>query len=150
MENLIIPLMTDAFVQMLSAGPLGQQVAAGKGVILDGPSPFDRSDSGIAVGASVEDPSGEWLFEKSVIDGPSRQRFTLRCMAWATSGETIWQNMRNRCSEIIRLAETTLATDRTMKGTVSSAFMVGGTFDQQMMENGNLVVCEFRIDAVRF
>jgi hypothetical protein len=109
MENLIIPLMTDAYMQMLRAGPLGQEVAVPgavfpPAVILDGPSPSDHSSCGLSVGASVEDPSGEWAFEQSVIDGPSRQRFTLRCLAWATNGETVWQNMRNRCSEIVRLA----------------------------------------------
>jgi hypothetical protein len=155
MENLIIPLMTDAYMQMLRAGPLGQEVAVPgaafpPAVILDGPSPSDRSSCGLSVGASVEDPSGEWAFEQSVIDGPSRQLFTLRCLAWASSGETVWQGMRNRCSEIVRLAEATLAEDRTMNETVSTAFMVGGLFNQQMADNGSIVVCEFRIDAVRF
>lgn len=143
---LIIPGMTDNFVKMLQAGELGQTNT----VILDGPSPSDTSMSGIAVGASVDDPSGEFSMPVAAIQGDSGQRYALRCLAWARSGETVWQRTRNRCADIVRLAEATLATDRTIGGSVSSAFIAGGTFDQQMGESGMLVLCEFRIEAVRF
>jgi hypothetical protein len=146
---LVIAAMTDAYTQMLQVSELGGQISQGT-MILDGPSPFDTGAAGIAVGASLEDPSGEFAIEKAAVQGDGRQRFTLRCIAWALSGETVWQKSRNKCTDIVRIAEATLATDRTMMGTVSSAFMVGGSFAQQMSDVGNLVTCEFRIDAVRF
>jgi hypothetical protein len=146
---LIIPAMMDAYVSMLNNSELGSQLSTGL-VVLDGPSAMDASKFGIAVGAAVEDPSGEFALESADVSDNQRQRYTLRCIAWARSGETIWVNTRNKCADILRIADATLAADRTMRGVVSYARVVGGTFSQQMGDTGIIVTSEFRIDAVRF
>lgn len=147
MNLLVIPAATDAYYQALKvAENLGQAGVT----VLDGPDVTDASKEGIAVGASSRGEAGRFDVPPSDIAGSGGQSITLTCLVWVRTGETALTDARNRCAEILRYAGNVLAADRTMGGTVSSAFIVGGIFDQKLGAGGLIVTIEFRIQARLF
>ena len=148
MISLAIPAATDAYVQALKAA---ESIGQADVTVLDGPDTTDSSTEGVAVGATtVGGLSGRFEISPSDLPSSGRQTFTLSCLAWTRTGETDFRDARRRCAEIVRDAEQVLATDRTMGGTVSSAFVVGGTFTQRLDADGFIVLIEFRIQAKLF
>jgi hypothetical protein len=143
---LAIPAATDAYVRALKAsGDLGTTV-----VVLDGPSPIDAGMEGVAVGASLQDRAGDFTVPASDMSSDTAQTFTLTCTAWARSGDTTFKAARDRVSQIVSIADNVLAADRTLGGTVSTAWIADGIFEQQLNEAGIVVTIEFRIEATVF
>jgi len=144
---LVLPAMTDSYYESLKvAERLGQAGVT----VLDGPDVTDASMEGIAVGVSVRNDSGRFDTPRSDIASSGGQRVTLACLAWVRSGETLLRDARNRCAEIVRDAGDVLAADRTMDGTVSSAYIAGGVFNQKLGASGIVITIEFHIEAHLF
>lgn len=142
---LVVPAATDAYVRALQASGDLSGVT-----VLDGPSPKDAGMEGIAVGASRENPAGEFTASPSDMSSDTAHRFALTCLVWARSGETTFSAARNRVVQILGIADAVLAADRTLGGTVSSAWIASGQFQQEIDEHGVLVTIEFRIEASVF
>jgi hypothetical protein len=149
--NFLIPEATDALVLALrnSASSIGLAAAN----ILDGPSVTDAGMSGVVVGGSRENPSGDFRMPVSDMSTSGSQTFAISCLAWARSGEASdagWQTLRRQCSAIVEWADSVLVADRTLGGSVSSAFITDGVFDQEPSPQGSLVTIEFRIELYAF
>lgn len=143
-----LPAATDWYYKALT---VAETIGAAGVRVLDGPDVKDASNLGIAVGMSMENPSGEWQTRRSdVTERRGGQTFTLVCLAWARSGETTYRAARLAVANLVRDAETVLEQDPTMGGAVSSAFFEGGQFDQDMTQFGLVVRMEFRIAAFLF
>lgn len=145
MTFLVIPAATDAFVRLLRIA--ATTVGLTSDDVLDGPSPGNAGTSGVVVGASRENPSGEFRMPESDMSSSGGQNFSLTCLAWASTGDTDWASSRTRCAELVAWADSVLAADRTLGGSVSSAYIVDGVFDQEIGPQGIVVTIEFRIEA---
>ena len=140
-----LPAMTDAYVRMLQAsGDLTGEI------VLDGPAARDAGMEGIAVGASRENPAGDFTVNVSDLASDNAQTIRLVCLAWVRSGDLTFTAARNRVVQLVGFADAALSADRTLGGTVSTAWITDGVFDQELDDTGILVTIEFRIEGTLF
>lgn len=126
--------------------------------ILDGPAVTYAGTEGVAVGATADDTTAEFDFPPGALDGDA-ERTVIPCLAWAGWGDTTFGTLRDRVNLILTTIRADLAADRTIGGTVSTAWITGGNFRQDHVVEtvdgtpqyfGALVMCEFRIQFDRF
>ena len=143
--NLIYPALCDGLVAVLKVWPDLAGVS-----VLDGPSTEYAGNEGIAVGASREDIAGEFAVNASDMSSDGSGTHSLTSTVWVRTGDTTFSAARTRCGQLYTAAAAGLASDRTLKGAVSTAWVVGGSFDQMQTGSGVLVFVEFRIEATVF
>lgn len=142
---MIIPGLLDGYVAMLSQWPALEGVQ-----ILDGPAVTWVGTSGIAVGASLEEMAGAFHPTAGDVSRNDGTTFTLTSVAWTGAGATAFKASRDRVGVLYDAAVGALSADRTMRGSVSTAWIGSGTFRQIQTGSGVLVVVEFQIEATRF
>lgn len=142
---MIIPNLLDAYVAMLQAWPSLEGV-----IILDGPAVQWTGNEGIAVGASFEDNSGAFRPTAGDITRNDGTSFMLTCVAYAGAGVTTFKPSRDRASYLYDGALGALSADRTMRGSVSTAWLSSGIFRQVQTGSGVLVAIEFQVEASHF
>lgn len=121
------------------------------GQILDGPATDYVGSEGVAVGATATDTTAEFLYPPSDLGGDSdSEQTTMPCLIWSGSGDTTFKARRDRVKAIYAVLRLDLARDRTIRGTVATAWITGGALDQVQTGRGALVTCEFRIEFRRF
>lgn len=143
--NLVYPALCDNFVATLSTWPDLAGVT-----VLDGPSVNYAGNEGIAIGASREDIAGEYAVNASDMASDGAGTLSLTSTVWVRTGDTTFTAARSRCGQLYSATAAALASDRTIDGAVSTAWIVGGSFDQMQTGNGVLVFVEFRIEATVF
>src|SRR5689334_5176499 len=96
--------------------------------VFDGPPAQFAGLVGVAVGATREDVSSDFLGPPAALDGTSGEDFTVACLAWSGSGDTGFKPHRDAVRDILTAAESALAEDRTLGGIVNTAYITGGTW----------------------
>lgn len=142
---MIIPGLLDAYVAMLKQWPALADVQ-----ILDGPAAAWVTGVGIAVGASLEEVAGEFRPARGDVTDNDGTTFSLTSVAWSGGGVTEFKAARDRVSVLYDAAIGALSADRSMRGSVSTAWIGSGTFRQVQTGSGVLVAVEFHIQATRF
>jgi hypothetical protein len=119
--------------------------------ILDGPAVDYAGTEGVAVGATATDTTAEFLYPPSDLAGEGdAEQTTVPSLIWSGSGDTTFKPQRDRVKAIFAALRGDLARDRTIRGTVATAWITGGVVDQAQTGRGALVTCEFRIEFRRF
>lgn len=124
--------------------------AFGPGLVFDGPPAKYVDSKGVALGATRDSESVPWFAPPSDLGGASGEEFSIPCLAWAGWGQITFKPLRDDVAVFLTVAEELLAADRTIGGSVSTAWITGGTWLQEQTGTGALVTCEFRIDCTRF
>lgn len=137
-----LPAVFDTLVASLVA-------VLGSGQVFDGPPAQYTDTRGLSVGATRQDESVDWQAPTSDLAGAG-ETFTIRCLAWAGSGATVFKPMRDQVAEYLTAVENVLSADRSIGGAVSTAWISGGTWMQEQTGQGALVTCEFRIGCTRY
>lgn len=143
----------DAYVAMLLSSPdrAGRQV-------LDGPAVTFMELTGIAVGARLEDlmqltapvPAAQFTVPASGHSSQTGSTTGFSSTVWSGSGDTVFGPDRAKSEALFELAATVLDADRTLRGSVSTAWITGGSFMQRQTDDGVFCAFEFRIDITRF
>lgn len=138
-----LPGVFDAF----TAAMVG---ALGAGVVFDGPPVAYVGSRGVALGATRDSESVPWLAPPSDLGGEGGEAFSIPCLAWSGSGDTVFKPHRDAVAAFLVVAEQVVSADRRFGGVVDTAWITGGTWLQEQTGSGALVTCEFRIDCTRF
>lgn len=143
----------DAYVAMLQDWPDLAEVQ-----VLDGSTVDALELAGIAVGATrgalsgvaVADPSAQFLVPTYGQSSEASSRTSFTSTIWAGAGDTSFGPHRSRAEALFVAASSALDDDRTLRGTVSAAWITAGQVVQEQTGDGALVTVEFRIDINRF
>lgn len=136
-----IPAVLDALVAVLRVAP-----GLAGGSVFDGPQVDYAGTVGVAVGATREDLSTEFVMS-SAGPGSTAEQVTVSCLAWSGSGDTVFKPHRDRTGQILDAVESALTADRSLGGVVSTAWITGGSLTQEQTGRGALVTLEFRVTA---
>jgi hypothetical protein len=144
-----IPEVLDALTRIWRTSPVVLSTGIRPDQVIDGPPVSYMFSEGIAVGASREDNSVEFRRNvSSMVD--SNESFSVTCLAWAGSGDTVFKPLRDRCDSFMTAVDTALGADRTLGEVVSTAWLTDGAMTQEQTGQGALVMVEFTIEATNY
>ena len=144
-----IPEVLDALTELWRASPLVQEAGIRPDQILDGPPVTYLYSEGVAIGASREDNSVEFFSSATGLDTQD-ERFNVNCITWAGYGDTTFKPLRDKCDSFLAALDNALATDRSLGGVISNAWLTSGAITQEQTGNGALVMVEFTIQATLY
>lgn len=118
--------------------------------VFDGPPARMPGTAGLAVGATREDITSEWVAPATDLGGGFGEDLTVTCLAWSGSGDVVFKPHRDAVGAVVEAVTAALRADPTVGGTVATAAVTGGTWTQEQTGEGALVTCEFRVYLRRF
>lgn len=141
----VLPAVLDALVATLQDAPGLYRVQ-----VVDGPVVDYLNSEGVAVGATRDfDPAVAWSRPPAGLEGQG-EAFDVACLAWSGSGSTVVKPVRDRVDQILDAVDARLAEDRTIAGTVSTAWITAGSYVPEQTGSGAIVYAEFRITCTVF
>jgi hypothetical protein len=120
-------------------GPVVSSTAAAEAVIVGW---YGQAGDELAVESAIT--------QEGMAAQPDREQFVIRCAALVLNGSTDMTAPRARAYELLAACGAAVAADRTLAGTVMSAYVASHSLLQEQRQNGALATVEFGVACDAF